>query len=151
MTIEDAIFEFIEAAVAAAQEGEPLFKAEVHDTVYQRIKQDYGVRVGDCESDLAPAPGAAEVQEFDTELTLIFYARVAGADKSNRKAARNQVRELALAVAKLIFDDPSIGGQVFDCLPGKLRRGYDSITDADEYAVANLPLRINQTEQQLEG
>jgi hypothetical protein len=145
VTIEDIVVTAIETAVAAAGSGTPLYQAEVHDTVYLRITKGYGIRIGDCTSDLAPSPGDTQLEEFNAELMLVFYARIAGAEKSDRKAARNQVRELALATAKLFVDDPTIGGAVRDCNLGKLKRGYDSLTDADSYAVANLPLVVNQT------
>jgi hypothetical protein len=149
MTPEDAIVEMLEAAVAAAAQGTPLYQAEVQDTVYQQIEQDYGVRVGDCASQVAPSAGGEEMEEFDAQLTLVAYSRIAGTDKTDRKAARNDARALALAVAKLFFDDNTIGGNVRDARVMKMRRGYDSITGGETYAVANLDLLINETGQQL--
>ena len=150
MSIEDAIDEFIEEAINAAQAGDPLHGADLHDTVYLKITKDYGVRIGDCESSISLLPGGG-AEEFDADVTLVFYSRVIGQDKSQRKAARNQARSLALAVASLFLIDPSMGGRVRDCILGRLKRGYDSLADADSYAVGNLPLTVNFTGQQLEG
>lgn len=151
MTPEDAIAEMFAAAVEAADEGTTLYKAEVQDTVYQAIKTDRGVRVGDCVSDVAPSFGGETVEEFDARVPLVCYSRVVGTDKTNRKAARDDARALALAVAKLFFDDPTIGGSVRDSRVLKMVRGFDSLAGADVYAVANLDLIINETGQQLEN
>jgi hypothetical protein len=151
VTPEDAIDEMITAAVAAAAEGETLHEAEVQDTVYETMKRDRGIRIGDCESDVAPSPGGEAMEEFDAQLVLVCYSRIVGTDKTQRKAARDDARTLALATAKLFIDDPSIGGHVRDSRVVKMRRGYDSLTSADVYAVANLALVINETGQQLEN
>ena len=150
MTIEDAVHEVLATAIGTAAEGDPLYKAELHDTVYQTITQDYGVRVGDCESDLAPLAGGEEMGEFDAMLTIVCFARVEGADKTERKAARAKARSLMLAIAKILFNDPTLNGQVRDARVLRAKRGFDSITDADDYAVANLPLIVNETGQQID-
>lgn len=150
MTIEDAIDEFIAEAIDAAQEGDTLFGVDLHDTVYLKITKDDGVRIGDCESSVALKAGG-EPEEFDADVTLVFYSRVVGQDKSNRKSARNKARAIALSVAGLLLNDSSMGGRVRDCIIGRLKRGYDSLTDADSYAVGNLPITVNATGQQQEG
>jgi hypothetical protein len=149
VTIEDAIFEYVDAAVTAAQEGSALYLAELHGTVYESMTKDYGIRIGDCESDLAPLAGGEAMEEFDALVTIVIFWRVVGADKSARRPARDNARALALATAKLFFDDPTMGGRVRDSLVGTCVRGYDSIEGADEYAVVNMPLLVNMSGQQL--
>jgi hypothetical protein len=146
VTIEDAAEDFIQAAVDAAEEGNVLFQAEVKDD-YQTITKDYGVIVGDCTSDVAPLAGGA-MGEFDALLIMVCFARVVGSDKTERKAARNKARELMLAVAGLFTNDPMMNGQVRDSRVLRCRRGFDSITSADVYAVAHVPVVINETGQQ---
>lgn len=150
MTIEDSVYDYIEAARDAAIEGDALYQAELHDTVYQTIQQDYGVRIGDCESQPSPLPGGLAMEEFDADLVVVCFARVAGPDKTDRRAARNQARGLMLAVAKLFYDDLSMGGRVRDALVGRCKRGWDSSTEDDEYAVVNIPLIVNRTGQQID-
>jgi hypothetical protein len=147
MTIEDAVFTVIKTAIESSEEGSPLFGVEIHDTVYEPITADAGIRIGDCQSDLAPTRGFTEITEFDAALTVVFYARIAGMDKSDRQAARNQVRNLVMATAKLFFEDPTLGGNARDCIVGRLKRGYDAIKDGEPYAVGNLPLVVNYTGQ----
>lgn len=150
MTIEDAIYEYVNGAVTAAAEESPLHEAEVHETVHERITKDYGIRIGDCDSDLAPLAGGEAMEEFDAYIVVVIFWRVAGADKSERRPARDKARALALATAKLFFDDPTMGGRVRDSMVDTCVRGFDSVTDADEYAVVNMPLWVNMSGQQLD-
>jgi hypothetical protein len=150
VTVEDAIFEYINAAVTAAPEGSALHGAEVHETIYETITKDYGIRIGDCDSELAPLAGGEAIQEFDAYVVVVIFWRVEGADKSERRPARNKARALALATAKLFFDDQTMGGRVRDSMVDTCVRGYDSVTDADEYAVVNMPLWVNMSGQQLD-
>ena len=151
MTIEDAVFDYLGAAISAAPNGTALYQAELHGTVYEKIKKNFGVRVGDCESDVAPLAGGGAAEEFDASLIVVIFARVEGADKSARRPARNKAREMMLAVAKLFQDDPSMGGRVRDSLVGRCARGFDSLTNADEYAVVNMPLLVNMSGHQLDA
>lgn len=146
MTIEDAALEFIQAAVAGAANDSPLYGAEVKDD-YQTIEKDFGVIIGDCTSDVAPKPGGA-MAEFDALLIVVCFARVVGSDKTERRDARNKARALMLAVAGLFNNDPMMNGQVRDSRVLRCRRGFDSITSADVYAVAHVPLIVNETGQQ---
>lgn len=148
MTIEDSTHDFIAEAVGAAEEGSAFFDAELHDTVYTSMGE-YGVRIGDCESDVAPLPGDEGMEEFDAELSLYCFARIAGEEKADRKAARNKARGLMLAVAGLFFDDTTMGGRVRDVLVRRCVRGYTD-QGADVFAVAVVPLVVNGTGQLLE-
>ena len=148
MTIEDATLEFLQAAVDAAVEGDLLFGAEVKDD-YQTISKDYGFIIGDCNSVVAPKPGG-EMGEFDALLIIVCFARVVGSDKTERKDARNKARELMLVAAGLFSRDPMMGGKVRDSRVLRCRRGFDSITSADVYAVAHVPLIVNETGQQVD-
>lgn len=153
-TIEDAVADFIREAVDAAAEGKTLHGAEVHDTVYTQIG-DYGYRVGDCTSDVAPVNGDEEgedddeqMDEWDARLTLVCFALVGGADQSDRKAARTKARKLMLAVCARFAKDTTAGGRLRDVLVGRCKRGFDLEGD-NVYAVANVPLHVNGTGQLL--
>jgi hypothetical protein len=150
VTIEDAIQESLEAAVDAAVEGDALFGAAVKDD-YQTITEDdeYGYCIGECTSDVAPKPGG-EMAEFDALIVVVAFARVVGQDKTERKAARNKVRALMLAAAGRFSNDPMMGDQVRDSRILRCRRGFDSITGAVPYAVAHIPLIVNETGQQID-
>lgn len=147
MTIEDAIAEFVQAAVSAAQAGDALQDAEVHDTVYTKIG-DFGFRLGDCRSNVAPLPDGAGMEEWDARLTLVCFAVVPGKDQSDRKAARDKARGLMLAACGLFANDTTAGGRLRDVLVGRCTRGFDLEGD-NVYAVANVPLHVNGTGQLL--
>jgi hypothetical protein len=143
--IEDRLHEFLQEAVDAAEEGHTLHGAENHDTVYTSIGE-FGYRIGDCNADVAPLPDGEGMDEFDARLFLICFARVAGQDKTERKAARAKARALHLAAGQLFFGDTTMGGRVGDVLMKRGRRGFDLEND-DVYAVVNIPLLINGTGQ----
>jgi hypothetical protein len=147
MSVEASTFAFLEEAVAGAAQGTALAGAELHDTTYEVIKTDYGVRIGDCVSEFAPLPGGDLVDEFDGLVTLICFARVVGPDKTHRHAAREKSLDISKAVAKLFLDDPSMNGRVRDSRVLWAARGYDSI-GAEPYAVCRLQMIVNETGQQ---
>jgi hypothetical protein len=146
MSIENQTHDFIGDAIAEAVNGHELYGAELHETVYQTIKKDYGVRVGDCQSSLAPLPGGEAVEEFDGLLTLVCYGRVVGPDKTDRMQAREKALAIAKALSKLFLDDPSMGGRVRDARVLRALRGYESV-GSQPYAVCNLQLIVNETGQ----
>jgi hypothetical protein len=146
--IEDHVYDFIAEAIDAAEPGDAFFEAELHDTVYRRIEKEFGVRVGDGESELAPSPGDAEILEFDGTVPLVVFSLVTGADRSDRKAARARMLRVAKAVAKLFLEDPTMSNRVNDSRVTRCPRGWDSI-ESKPYSVANLHLLVNETGGQL--
>jgi hypothetical protein len=86
------------------------------------------------------------MEEFDALLTIVCYARVAGQDKTERTAARDQAIEIAKAVAALFLSDPSMGGRVRDSRVLRAARGFESV-GSQPYAVCNLQLIVNATGQ----
>lgn len=148
-SIENAVFLTLQAAVTAAQNGDKLFGAELHDTVYRPIKQDFGLRVGDASGDIAPTPGGEDVEEYDAVLLVVCYARVPAQELSNRLAARDHAVSLAKGAAQVFYQNPTMGGRVIDSLPRRIRTGYDTI-DTKTFAIAHLYLVVNQTGQQVD-
>jgi hypothetical protein len=148
VTIEDAVADFLQAAVDVANEPDVLHGAAVLDD-YQTIQGDYGFIVGECTSDVAPMPGGA-MAEYDALLTVVAFARVTGEDKTERKAARTKARALMLRAAGLFSTDTSMAGKVRDSQVLRCRRGFDSISRAEPYAVAHIPLIVNATGQQID-
>lgn len=148
--------DFINDAIEAAEEGDPLFGAKLHDTVYGDISEDeFGVRIGDCVSDCAPVEDDGEadglrMEEFDARLRVVVFARVKGTEVADRSAARAAARSLWLRVAKLFFDDTTMGGRVRDVLTRRAERGFDE-EGGNLYAVVSTPLLINGTGQLLDG
>lgn len=146
--IEDLTYDFLKEEIAAVvtDSSHALYKAELHDHLYHKISDSpgYGIRIGDCESVLAPSPGAAEMEEFDGDLTLVVFVRVVGGDKADRTAARAKVLAISKAVAKLFIEDPTMGNRVNDARVMRCPRGWDSI-GSQPYAVCNLPLLVNDS------
>jgi len=149
--VEEAIYDFLTEAIAAAEAGSALAQIELQDTFYRRIEGDVGVRIGDCEADLSPLPDAEAVEEFNARVTLVCYARIPKEDWEARAPYRNRVTMMARTIALLFFNDPRMGQRVNDARVLGVRRGYDSITQADRYAVANLDVIINELGQQIGG
>lgn len=151
MTVEESLNQFLTGAIAAASAGSALYQVELHDTFYQRIEGDVGVRIGDCEADLSPLPDAQAVEEFNARVTLVCYARIPKEDWERRGPYRDRVTGMAREIALLFFNDPRMGQRVNDARVLSVRRGYDAITNSDRYAVANLDVIINELGQQIGG
>jgi hypothetical protein len=147
-TIEDVVEEFLQDAVDAADEDDTLHGAEVRDD-WQTITKDFGYIVGDCIANPAPIPGG-EMGEFDALLIVVSFARVVGQDKTERKAARRKARALYLRAAKMLGLNPQMNSTVRDSRILRCRRGFDSISSADVYAVVHMPLIVNETGQQVD-
>jgi len=147
-TIEDVVEGILQDAVDAAVEGETVFGGEVKDD-WQTITKDFGYIVGDCVATPAPKPGG-EMGECDALLVVVAFARVVGQDKTERKAARRKARALYLRASKIFSDNPQMGGLMRDSRILRCRRGFDSISSADVYAVVHMPLICNETGQQVD-
>lgn len=141
--VEDKTFDFLEESINAAVSGETLFELELHDTIFQKINNDAGIRIGDAESDFAPNQGD-ELQEYDAILTLVIYSKILGANKTERSAARKRAFEISRAVAKLFFDDFRMNNRVCDSRVLTAVRGWDSLNSAP-YAVVNMPIVFNES------
>lgn len=142
--IEDSIFEFLSDAIEAAEEDDTLFGVGLHDTIYSTITAERGIQIDDGESDFAPSSGAESIEEFDGNVTLIIYRRLTKDERSERKQARSDALELAKAVAKLFWDDPTMGNRVFDSRVLRRLAGWANIKSVP-YCVMNLPLLVNDT------
>ncbi|MEO6392517.1 MAG: hypothetical protein ABIP75_11740 [Pyrinomonadaceae bacterium] len=147
LSIEHKLFLFLQDTIGAAAAEDPLHDVELHDSLHQVIKRQRGLRIGECRSLLAPRPDNS-LDEFDARLTVIGFARVAGADKTERLAARDAVIELAAAVIRKFLDDPTLGGRVCDLLAGQVDREFASI-NGEPFALARVPLVINPSGQRL--
>lgn len=143
-TIEDLAFEFFESGLNALGEDSPIFGAELHDTLYREITKEFGIRIGDGESDFVPNAGSTEEQEVDGVIPIVIFSLVTGADRSDRKAARTRMIRVAKWVSRLVRVDPTMGGRVNDARIKRVPRGWDSIKSAP-YSVANMHLLVNET------
>lgn len=143
ISCEHQIYLFLQSALAAAQSGEPLHGAELHDTEHQVITRERGIRIGDGRSQLAPKADGT-LGEFDAEVELTCFVRVAGADKTERLAARDGTIDVAAAVVALFFADQTLGGRVCDVQMGPIRREFASI-NGQPFALARVLLIINPT------
>lgn len=138
---ESLLFEFLAEHIDAAGSGDVLYMAELHDTPYQTIKTDRGVRVSEAVGHFALGPEMV-VGEFDMQVIVICYSRVQGTEKTDRQPALQDVFDLARAVFQAVTDDSTLGGRVCDSLIGECRRGYD-VFNGEPFAVVNLPVVIN--------
>lgn len=147
MSPESAIYEHLKTAITAAASGDSLFEVELHPTVYSRITKQSGVRIGNCESDLAPHyddQGEQIVKDFNAVIPVEMFAKVENEDDPESfVVARERVRTVQLAVAARIFDDSSLSGGVCDVQIVSGFRGWAKI-QTNSYAVSILQLLINQ-------
>lgn len=133
-------YEFLQTAIEGAADTDALFGAELHDTVYQQIENDFGVRISTPESSLAPQ--SSGIEDNDALVTLVIFARIQGADKTDRLNALDVCDAVTKAVAKTFYDDLSMGGRVCDCDVLRAVTDFDSI-GSDVFAVSNLPIVVN--------
>jgi hypothetical protein len=138
---ETLLFEFLEERIQSAAEGEIFHGLDLHDTIYQSIKKDSGIRISDAVG--AFSPGAEdEEKEYDVFISLACFARVKGKDKNNRIPALITAFLIQKAVYSLLRSDPTFGGRVCDSLLQRGARGYDEY-DGEPFAVASVNLVIN--------
>ena len=142
MSVETGLYNTLETAIADAEEGDALFDAELHNTLYERITKEYGVRIGDANFDLSPAPGGA-IEEWDVLGMIQIFAQ-AGEDPAKQIAAREKVRALVIAVAQVLFDNVTLGGAVNDSRILGGQRGWANVQTV-RHAVADLHLIANET------
>ncbi|HQU84502.1 MAG TPA: hypothetical protein PKY59_15295 [Pyrinomonadaceae bacterium] len=135
------VFDFLEEKKAQAANDSILKTLELHDTVYQNIKTDQGVRLGETPSDFSPMQGG-ELKEFDAAVPLIVFARVKGTDKTERQEALQKVFTISKEIAKLFFQDDELGGRVCNSMLTRWTRGFDDM-DGEPYAVSNTSLIVN--------
>ena len=137
MSPEKALHEFLTEAVQAATHPSPLAGGVVvHETRYEVIKDELGIRIGDATSQIGPRAG--ETKEFNSEIMLEIFARV----DDSKAAARDKVREIALAVAEKIQGDSNLDGRVCDCLVRLGSRGWARVATTP-YAVQVLNLIVD--------
>lgn len=138
---EILLFEFLQESIDASGADDVIYAIELHDTIYQKITKDRGLRISDAVSDMAPGPGG-DMREFNARIVLVCFAKVGGKDKKDRQPALTDVFQLQQAVYQLLYNDPSLGGRVCDTNLERGSRGYD-ILDGSPYAVANIPVVVN--------
>lgn len=143
MTLEDALFNVLQAAVAAADESDALYGVTVLPTWYDRIEQPAVIRVGDAESDPAPDYPDGGTNELDIVVPLQLVV-CAGAEQP--QAARDRLQAMQLAVATIINDNPNLSGAVCDCRLLRMRRGWGSVKTV-LHAVGVVPVLANATEE----
>jgi len=143
MSVETALYTVLAAAIDDAEEDDALFESELHATLYERITKPFGVRIGDADFDLSPAPGGP-IEEFDILGMIQIYARADSEDPEQLTAAREKVRLMAIAVAQVLFDDVTLGGMVHDSRILGGTRGWANVQTV-RHAVAELHLIANET------
>lgn len=142
-SLETALYTVLNAAIAAAEDGDVLFKAELHQTVYEPITKTFGVRIGDTNCDLAPGPGGA-IDEWDILGVVQLFARVEDDTAAAVIAAREKVRALEMAVSQVLVDDPTLGNAINDCRILGGERGWGNV-QGQRHAAANIHVIANET------
>jgi hypothetical protein len=154
MALEQTLYTYLTALVAAADENSALSGAAVKQTAYGSVTTNKVIEIGPCSPDVAPLPGNDELGEFDAELTLVLLRLVevppAGADADAAyAAARDEAIAMGAAIGLAVVDNNTLGGVLIDALPIKLLRDFTTVKQ-QPFAVANLVLLINPTGSMLE-
>lgn len=139
---EVLLYEFWQEQIAAAQAGSPLHgdEFELHDTIYQTITKERGIRISDAVGTFAPT--AESDNEYDVSIEMVAFVRVAGSDKTARQPALTQVFLIQREMYRILRENDNLGERVCDSLLLKGARGYD-VYEGEPYAVASVPLIIN--------
>lgn len=139
--VEILLFEFLTEQVNAALPDDLISGLELHDTVYQSIRKDRGLRISDVTSTFSPTSIGTE-KEYDALITIAAYSRVTGKDKTERIPAMQDAFEIQQKVYELLRNNSTLAGRVCDLLLRRGARGYD-VLDGEPFAVAMIPLVIN--------
>lgn len=137
---EILLFDFLRERIDAAVPESPLFDLELHDTVYQTITKERGVRISEAVGDLSPGPDS--IREYDVELIVTCFSKVLGKNVKDRQPALISVFGIQKAVYEILLADSTLGDRVCDSLMRKGGRGYDVFEDG-VFAVTNMPMIIN--------
>ena len=142
-SIEKAVYDYLNPLVAAAQNGGgPLDGVAIDHTPYQPFFGDNGISILLHKAEIASTAGADDVEEKNGSLPIICFARVVGADKTNRFAARDKADAIYKAVATLLYSDPTLGGYCVFSRPMKSEGGWDE-EQGQAYMVVTFELRFN--------
>ena len=142
-SFESALYTTIAAAIDVAEEGGALFEVELLATVYEPVNEARAIRIGDTNADFAPASGGV-VEEWDVLGRIEILSRPADDTPEAFIAAREDVRNLSLAVAQILFDNPTLSGGVSDSRILGGTRGWGNLK-TQRHAAANLHLIANET------
>jgi hypothetical protein len=140
--VETLVYQFLQTLIDRAVAEQPLYRLELHDNLFRRIKTDRGVRVGTVDSTLSLNP-EGEIEEFSAGVTLVVYARIREGGLPSRNQARQIVLNIAAEITKKIQLDGSLGNRVCRARILQAGRDFDEY-DSAPYAVMNLPIIINE-------
>ena len=135
------VFDYLTEQINAAVSGDVIYDLELHDTIYQTITKDRGVRISDAAGDFSPGPEMVE-KEYDVFVQLSCFSRVLGQDQTARQPALTDVFQIQKEMYRILRADSTLGGRVCDLLLRRGARGYDTY-NGNPYAVANIEMVIN--------
>lgn len=142
------LYYFLKNAIEAAAENTPFYQAQLRYTHFEYTKEEeYGI----CLSNTVGQPGcgpADEYREFNVRIIVTAYCRIPSAERDERIEADAKAYLLAMAVAKLIDEQPDLGTGSVGCLNssriGKLIGDVDdTLAAGQKHAVYNLYVTIN--------
>jgi hypothetical protein len=142
-SLETALYTVLLAAIEGAQEEDVLFGVEVLATVYDVPSKPRAIRIGDTNFDLSPVSGGA-VEEFDVLGRVEILSPPEGDAPEDFVAAREDRRNMTLAVAQVLFDNPTLGGGVHDSRILGGVGGWGNLK-GQRTAVANVHVIANET------
>lgn len=141
MNISNAVYTFINSAVISAESDDVFYGTDVQSNLYESIKEKKTIRVGDVQQS-KPTLELNKVAERNAFLTVQIIVRPESQILPDRLAARDAATSIALKIAKMVFDDERLGGNVCDCGIEALRMDWANINTL-RHATAFLLLKVD--------
>ena len=158
MNISNALFEFTDELVAAANVGgviivgggghlgesveNPLTGTLIHADVYEEIKPGKTIRIDDLRQAVPTKLPNGEIRRDNAVINLFFIAMPVTQKLSDRLAARQLSEDMATEWLKAMFNDVSLGHRV--CLVGQVSQFNDWIKPGTvKMPVCVLRLKVN--------
>lgn len=135
--VENLVYEFL-----AEHQADFGSLVEIHPSAYEKWNKNAGIIIGDADTSMLPNGDGDEVTEFDGLLTLEFYARVEGQDKTQRLPARQKVFDLKKKTIQLFEEFPTLNNRGCQVQILRQARFFDD-TRGDKYCTERLPIVIN--------
>ena len=143
MSVANSVFNFISVNISAAPDGSPYENADPQPNLYEEIKEQRTIRVGDVQASQPSPTGSGAIREFNAFLTVQHVAKPASKKLADLNAARAAASAMAMETARLIFDDETLGGGVCDCSIERKEDDWKNV-GTTRHAVSYLLLRINK-------
>ena len=147
MSLENAVYEFIQAQVDASSPNSAISNSLVHADTYEEIlKGSKWIRVDDVmRSEPSVLPNNTSIREFNAFLEVQCVVKPNSQSLIDRREARYSATAMANALTLLIFNNQNLNdtnGFICDCVVKQKRNEWRKVGQV-KHAVSFLLLQIN--------